>query len=319
MLFGKLSPRTHPRLPLLVLPPFADVVWHMSTRPCLPLLFSPFFCLSPFRTFHTPSLSLSLQLLVLIQILFVSPSAPSPNFPSSLHPSFLPPTSSLSLSTRAQMFKLFVSPLFFPFSPFPSTHQPSVSFLCPDVFWTEMISPAVRMKLKSVPRQQKNLLFWAGGVSCHSHVLAASIKKATHTVTQAVWARVCVTRGRAGSAKECASVWAYMFICPSCRIMLRIIWYQFQGFYSLQSGRGRSHWWTNNESPFNLQIPLRSQSFLTSSSSIFIPPTHNFTVLFHSHCSHRVVPATVVSFLGKKALETLCILPSHHPAADGRS
>ena len=80
-------------------------------------------------------------------------------------------------------------------------------------------------------------------------MLTASIKKATHTVTQAVWARVCVTQGRAGSARECASVWAYMFIYPSCSIILVFADHLVSGLLKLL----RSTIWTGSLTLMNQQ------------------------------------------------------------------
>ena len=165
MLFGKLSPaHIHGCLSSSSLPSqmlfgtclpvpvflFSFLLSSASLHPA-PLTLLP--SLSRFSFSSSSRFCLSLHLLRLpISLPFSTPHSflQLPRFPS-------PRTRKCSNSSFPLLF------FFFSFSPFPSTHHPSISFLCPDVLWTEMISPAEIMKLKSVPRQNKYLLFWAGG------------------------------------------------------------------------------------------------------------------------------------------------------------
>lgn len=109
MLFGKLSPvHIHSYLLLSLLRRCCLALSYPSPSPSSSS-FSPLRCFSSSPPLH--SLSLASPSLI-HQILFVSPSALSPNFPTSLHPPFL-----LYLphfpSTHTQLFKLSISLLFF--------------------------------------------------------------------------------------------------------------------------------------------------------------------------------------------------------------
>ncbi len=70
-----------------------------------------------------------------------------------------------------------------------------------------MISPAVIMKLKSVLRQKKYLLFWVGGVVSQSY--APSLDKKSNTYCHASCVSVCLCEC---GTQRCADIWAYMFI-----------------------------------------------------------------------------------------------------------
>lgn len=123
------------------LPPSTDVVWHMSACPCLALLF-----LLPCTSLHPHLYAPSLLLHPLIFTRFCL----------SFHLLFLP--ISLPLSTPRSFLRFLAFPLhtsklsisllffFLPYTIFLPPHPTSL----PDVFWAEVISPAVIVKLKGV-------------------------------------------------------------------------------------------------------------------------------------------------------------------------
>lgn len=187
------STATSPLPPLLHRCCLAHVYPSLSSSSFSPLLYPHFH-----SSLATPSLP--------HQILFVSPSALSPNFPSSLHPSFHPlltfPLHLPELSFSF-LFPLCPSLLFLP--PHPQFFRLTLTSR-PDVFCTETVSPSVIMKLKESRGKRSTCCFRLGG-SCHSHTLTARVKKATHTVTQAVFVCICGTHICTRLAK------VYMRVC----------------------------------------------------------------------------------------------------------
>lgn len=149
-------------------PSLTDVVWHTATRPCLPL----FFCLSSTSLLPDTSLSLSpsadplfftrfcLSLHLLFLPISLPLSTPLASFPPSL-PLHTPCNCSCSqFLLFPPVFLWYISSILSL-----SLHLTLQLHLSQMFLDTEMISPVVIMKLKSLLRQKQYLLFGLGGSS----------------------------------------------------------------------------------------------------------------------------------------------------------
>lgn len=197
MLFGKLSPvHIHSYLSSSSLLHRCCLA-HVYPSPSSSSL-SPFLYFSSSPPLHCFSLATPC---LLHQILFVSPSALSPNVSSFLHPVFLP-SLPRSPSTQTQMFKLSTSLVFL------------LHFFVPP---HPVISPRCfldRDDLSSSDNETEKCPEANEGGSCHSR----SLDKAAHTVTQAVWVCVCMWWHRA-DVEESGSVCVYC-LYPSFNVTL---------------------------------------------------------------------------------------------------
>lgn len=174
--------RTHPTATAPLPPSFTDVIWHTSNHPLLPLLSSPFllfiptFTLLPCFTFPSSSPdSASLHLLFLP----VSPSSP-PRFASSLSSCPHPTVQTLRFPTCfCPFFILYI--LFPPSLPQHFSSHPDISPRC--FLDRDDLSRGVNESGRRPEAKEVLVVFWLERL-CHSHMLTATIKKATHTVTQ---------------------------------------------------------------------------------------------------------------------------------------